>query len=81
MITRVQKKFLNKIYPPFAIMAYIYLVMTLFINAPNTTLGIVIVLVMLIGPLTGWFFYEAWKDAKWEVERENQVMMNTLKDS
>ena len=81
MITRVQKKFLNKIYPPFAIMAYIYLVMTLFINAPSTTAAIAIVVVMLIGPLLGWYFYEAWKDAKWEVERENQVMLNTLKDS
>lgn len=80
MQNRVTKKFLNKIYPPFAIMAYVYLVMQLFINAPNATLGIAIVVVMLIGPLIGFFFREAWRDAKWEVEQENQIMLNTLKD-
>jgi hypothetical protein len=81
MITRVQKKFLNKIYPPFAIMAYVFIIMEIFIRAENIYVAGAIVGVGIIGPLLIWFFREAWRDAKWEVERENQVMMNTLKDS
>ena len=81
MIKRVQKKFLMKIAPPFVIIAYVLLVMELFIRAPNIYVASAIVGVGIIGPLLIWFFREAWRDAKWEVERENQVMMNTLKDS
>jgi hypothetical protein len=81
MITRVQKKFLNKIYPPFAIMAYVFIIMEIFIRAENIYVAGAIVGVGIIGPLLIWFFREAWRDAKWEVERENQIMMNTLKDS
>jgi len=81
MITRVQKKFLNKIYPPFAIMAYVLIIMEIFIRAPNIYVASAVVGVGIIGPLLIWFFREAWRDAKWEVERENQTMINTLKDS
>ena len=70
-----------KIAPPFVIIAYVLLVMELFIRAPNIYVASAIVGVGIIGPLLIWFFREAWRDAKWEVERENQVMMNTLKDS
>lgn len=80
MQNRVLKKFLNKIYPPFAIMAYVFIIMEIFIRAPNIYVASAVVGVGIIGPLLIWFFREAWKDAKWEVERENQVMINTLKD-
>lgn len=79
-MTRVQKKFLAKIWPPFAIMAYIFVVMQIFLLMPSALMATVLALVFVVGPLVGLFFREAWKDAKWEVERENQTMVNTLKD-
>jgi len=79
-MNRVHKKFLNKIWPPFAIMAYVWITMTIFINAPNIYVAGAIVGVFILGPLFYWFFREAWKDAKWEVERENDIMIKTLKD-
>lgn len=79
-MNRVHKKFLNKIWPPFAIMAYVWIVMTIFINAPNIYVAGAVVGVCILGPLAYLFFREAWRDAKWEVERENDIMINTLKD-
>ena len=79
-MSRVTKKFLNKIWPPFAIMAYVFIIMEIFIRAPNIYVASAVVGVGIIGPLLIWFFREAWRDAKWEVEQENQIMLNTLKD-
>lgn len=80
MQNRVTKKFLIKIAPPFAIMAYVWFVIQLFTYAPNVYVAGGIVGVFILGPLFVWFFREAWRDAKWEVEQENQIMLNTLKD-
>ena len=54
--------------------------MQIFLLMPNALMATVVALVFVVGPLVGFFFREAWKDAKWEVERENQTMVNTLKD-
>jgi uncharacterized membrane protein len=80
VMNRVQKKFLIKIAPPFAIMAYVYAVIKLFTYAPNVYVAGGILGVGFVAPVCYFFFREAWKDAKWEVERENEIMLNTLKD-
>lgn len=80
VMNRVQKKFLLKIAPPFAVMAYVWFVIQLFTHAPNVYIAGGIVCLLILGPLFVWFFREAWKDAKWEVERENEIMLNSLKD-
>tara|TARA_B100000902_G_scaffold219918_1_gene208875 strand:- start:2560 stop:2805 length:246 start_codon:yes stop_codon:yes gene_type:complete len=78
-MTRLQRKFLAKIAPPFVIMAYVAFVLLLFLASPSVWFAVGVIILFLMVPLFGWFFYESWKDAKWEIERENQQMLYEIK--
>tara|TARA_B100000035_G_scaffold100917_1_gene85602 strand:- start:2710 stop:2955 length:246 start_codon:yes stop_codon:yes gene_type:complete len=78
-MTRLQRKFLRKIAPPFVIMGYIAMVLMLFVASPNTWFAAGVLVLFLMVPLFGWFLWESWKDAKWEIERENHQMLHDIK--
>lgn len=78
-MNRVSKKFFNKLKFPVAIAVYIFAVLNLAGLFTNPINGIVFVGIMIIGPMIGYMLYETWQDSVREVEWEDQVVMNTLK--
>jgi|DEB0MinimDraft_6_1074348.scaffolds.fasta_scaffold00028_41 ABC-type transport system involved in cytochrome bd biosynthesis fused ATPase/permease subunit len=80
-MNRVTKKFLGKVLPPFGIMGYVMVVMTLSTMAPTLALQIGIPIVFLLVPLFGYMFYESWKDAKREVEWEDRDLLRDIESN
>lgn len=80
MKNRVMKKFLQKLWPPAAIMAYVLAVMEIAGLFPNPMQSIAFVGVMIFLPILVYILRETWMQAKREVDYENEMMLNTLKD-
>ena len=78
-MNRVTKKFLNKIWQPFAVMAYVFVVFYVATMAKDPLTMALIIGSCLAVPLLYVFFRDAYKDAKREVEHENQMMLNKIK--
>jgi hypothetical protein len=78
-MNRVTKKFFGKIWQPFAIMAYIFVVCYLATMTKDPLTMALIAGVCFTVPLLYVFFKQAYKDAKWEVEQENQMILNKIK--
>ena len=78
-MNRVTKKFLGKIWQPFAIMAYVFVVFYVATMTKDPlTMGLIIGVCFAV-PLLYVFFKDAYRTAKWEVEHENQIMLDKIK--
>ena len=80
MQNRVLKKFLEKLWPPVAIMAYVLAVLEIGGYFPNPMQSIAFVGVMIFLPMLVYILRETWLQAKREVEWENKTTMETLKN-
>ena len=80
MNNRVAKKFFNKLKFPIAITVYIFAVLNLAGLFTNPLTGIVFTGIMVIGPMIGYMLYETWRDSVREVEHEDLITMNALKE-
>lgn len=78
-MNRVTKKFLNKIWQPFAVMAYVFVVFYVATMAKDPLTMALIIGSCLAVPILYVFFRDSYKDAKWEVEQENQMILNKIK--
>jgi len=81
MQTRVLKKFLHKIAPPFIGIVYVLAAFELAKLLDDPIHSIALVGLLVLVPIVVYMFYETWQQAKREVEQENEIMMRTLKDS
>jgi hypothetical protein len=80
MQNRVLKKFLEKLWPPVAIMTYVLVVLEIGGYFTNPMQSIAFVGVMIFLPMLGYILRETWLQAKREVEWENKTTMETLKN-
>jgi len=80
-MSRVTKKFLGKLLPPVGMIVYVFAAMHLAGYAENPLHRITIAGILIIAPMIIYMLRETWLQAKREVEYENELMINTLKDS
>lgn len=80
MKNRVMKKFLQKLWPPVAIMAYVLTVMEIGGWFEHPMQSIAFVGIMIFLPILVYILRETWMQAKREVDYENEMMLNTLKE-
>jgi mannitol-specific phosphotransferase system IIBC component len=80
-MNRVAKKFFGKLLPPVGMIVYVFAAMHLAGYAEDPLYGLFTIGFMVIGPMVGYMLRETWLQAKREVEYENELMINTLKDS
>jgi len=83
-MNRVWKKFLGKFVEPLAYMAYGMFAIGLTMwsgTVVNEFTGIAVFFIMIVIPAVSLIIRDMWRDAKREVEWENETMLNTLKDS
>lgn len=82
-MSRVMKKFLKKLAEPVIIMAYVsfatVLVMWTYANV-SAGMAVVVFCIMIPIPMFAYLIRDMWRDAKREVEWENDYMLNTLKE-
>jgi len=82
-MNRVWKKFLGKFVEPLAYMAYGMFAIGLTMwsgTVVNEFTGIAVFFIMIVVPGFAFLIRDMWRDAKREVEWENKIMINTLKD-
>ena len=84
-MSRVTKKFLIKLAPIAIGVVYTWIALELggFVSKMygDPLYGLLTIGFMVIGPMLGYMLRETWLQAKREVEYENEIMINTLKDS
>jgi len=80
-MNRVTKKFFGKLLPPVGMIVYVFAAMHLAGYAENPLHRITIAGILIIAPMIIYMLRETWLQAKREVEYENELMINTLKDS
>lgn len=80
MNNRVAKKFFKKLKGPVATVIYVVAVLNLAGLFTNPIAGIAFTGFMIIGPMLGYMIYETWRDSVREVEWEDEVTMNALKE-
>jgi len=80
-MNRVAKKFFGKLLPPVGMIVYVFAAMHLAGYAENPLHRITIAGILIIAPMIIYMLRETWLQAKREVEYENELMINTLKDS
>ena len=81
-MNRVWKKFFRKLAEPIGVMAYILFAVGLTMwTAEYVSQGasIVVFVIMIPVPMFVYLIRDMWRQAKTEVEWENEVMMRTLK--
>ena len=82
-MSRVMKKFLKKLAGPIGFMAYIMFAVSLttwtIINV-SEAIAIAVFIIMIPIPAITFLIRDMWRDAKREVEWENDYMLNTLKE-
>ena len=83
-MNRIWKRFFFKLAEPLAFFMYFFATMTLAeYTAENLGYGaegyIAVVVVMVIIPIFAVMLRMTWRQAKSEIERENEEMLNTLK--
>jgi len=80
-MSRVTKKFLIKLAPIAIGVVYTWIALEIGGMFEDPLHGIIAVGFLVIGPMIVYMLRETWLQAKREVEYENEIMMNTLKDS
>jgi len=84
-MSRVTKKFLIKLAPIAIGVVYTWIALELggFVSERygDPLYGLFTIGFMVIGPMVIYMLRETWLQAKREVEYENELMINTLKDS
>jgi len=80
-MNRVTKKFLIKLAPIAIGVVYTWIALEIGGMFEDPLHGIIAVGFLVIGPMIVYMLRETWLQAKREVEYENEIMMNTLKDS
>ena len=84
-MSRVTKKFLIKLAPIAIGVVYTWIALELggFVSERygDPLYGLFAIGFLVIGPMVGYMLRETWLQAKREVEYENELMINTLKDS
>ena len=84
-MSRVTKKFLIKLAPIAIGVVYTWIALELggFVSERygDPLYGLFTIGFMVIGPMVIYMLRETWLQAKREVEYENEIMINTLKDS
>lgn len=81
-MNRVWKKFFRKLAGPIGFMAYVMFAVGLTLwTMENVSegVGIIVFVIMIPVPAIAFLIRDMWRDAKSEVEWENEVMMRTLK--
>ncbi len=81
MQTRILKKFLGKLIPPFIGVVYVLAALELGAQFTDPLYGIVVVGLMVIVPMVAYILYETWQTSKREVEQENRDLMRSMKDA
>jgi hypothetical protein len=80
-MSRVTKKFLIKLAPIAIGVVYTWIALEIGGMFEDPLHGIIAVGFLVIGPMIVYMLRETWLQAKREVEYENELMINTLKDS
>jgi len=84
-MSRVTKKFLIKLAPIAIGIVYTWIALEIggFVSERygDPLYGLFAIGFLVIGPMVGYMLRETWLQAKREVEYENELMINTLKDS
>ena len=80
-MNRVTKKFLIKLAPIAIGVVYTWIALEIGGMFEDPLHGIIAVGFLVFGPMIVYMLRETWLQAKREVEYENEIMMNTLKDS
>ena len=77
-MSRVMKKFFEKLYPPVGIIAYVFTVITVsgYISNPMYKVGFVGAFIIV--PMIAYMLWETWQQAKREVEWENRDLMREI---
>ena len=77
-MSRVMKKFFEKLYPPVLIVAYVSGVISASGYITNPMHSIAFVGAFIIAPMIGYMLWETWQQAKREVEWENRDLMREI---